>query len=263
MTGEGEIQEILDFGLTMAFNSGRIARKYFRSSLTISSKSEDNFDPVTEADRKIEQYLSSKIRRAYPQHGIVGEEFGSQQGNRYTWIIDPIDGTRGFVTGTPMWGSLIGFMEDNDPLIGIMHQPFIKETFFANKKKCWHKSGKLIRPLRCRETENIEQAILCCTHPAMFSMNNDAEAFSRVESVTRFSRFGSDCYGYCLLAAGFVDIVIEAGLQIYDIIPLIPIIESAGGVVTCWDGGPAQRGGNIVATANPGLHEKVLTLLNK
>jgi myo-inositol-1(or 4)-monophosphatase len=262
MTGEDELQEILDFGLSLAINSGRIARKYFRSALTVSSKSEISFDPVTEADRKIEQFLSSNIKQTYPQHSIVGEEFGTQQGNRYTWIIDPIDGTRGFITGTPMWGSLIGFMEESQPLMGIMHQPFIRETFYADNKNSWYKSGKTVRKITCRDTEQIDQAILFCTHPAMFSQKSDAEAFSRIESMARFSRFGSDCYGYCLLAAGFVDIVIEAGLQAFDIIPLIPVIESAGGVVSCWDGSSALDGGNIIAAANPKLHEKVLSLLN-
>lgn len=263
MSDQSELDEILEFGVSIAGNSGRIARRYFRSSLAVENKSEVRFDPVTEADRKIERYLRRKIRQKYPEHGLVGEEQGSEAGNEYTWIIDPVDGTRGFITGSPMWGTLLGFMDRESPLAGIMHQPFIRETFYADTRASWWCSGKKLRRLECRDTARISNAILYCTHPAMFEDAGDREAYSRVEADCRFSRYGADCYGYCLLAAGFADIVIEADLQPYDIIPLIPIVESAGGVVSNWNGGPAREGGRIVAAANPVLHEQALGLLNK
>ena len=262
MISHKEMQEIMDFALSIAAGSGRIARKYFRSSLVVDSKSEIRFDPVTEADRKIETYLCNKIKTRYPTHGIIGEENGGKKGDKFTWVIDPIDGTRGYISGSPMWGTLIGLMNDSGPVMGLMHQPFLRETFFANLKGAWWKVGTKTRKLKTTNTEEIGKAILYCTHPSMFTNKNESESFKKIESMSRYSRYGGDCYGYCLLAAGFVDLVIEADLKPYDIIPLIPIVESAGGIITNWEGNSSEYGGRVIAAANKDLHKKALSIMN-
>jgi histidinol phosphatase-like enzyme (inositol monophosphatase family) len=259
-----ELQQLTDFAVTIAVQSGRIARQYFRTSALVTNKSDSDFDPVTEADRRIEKFLRKKIQDHYPRHNIIGEEHGSTgTGGRYTWIIDPIDGTRGFVSGSPMWGTLIGVSEGDTPLLGLMHQPFIRETFFANLNGAWWKRGNLSRKIATRKITKVADAILYCTHPSMFANKTEQQAFKRVESSCQYSRYGGDCYGYCLLAAGFVDLVIEADLKPYDIIPLIPLIESAGGVVTDWAGRPPFDGGKILAAGNRQLHRAAIALLQE
>lgn len=256
-----DVSEMLHFAVDLIEDAGEIAMKYFRTGLSVDNKSARHFDPVTEADRGIESFLREKISARYPGHSIVGEEYGVTKGNSIKWYLDPIDGTRGFISGSPMWGSLIGVMENETCLFGVVHQPFLKETFYGGAAGAFMRTIKDTRPISTRATIEIGQAILYCTHPAMFRDAKDKAAFDRVDSACQFSRFGSDCYGYCLLAAGFADLVIESGLNSYDIVPHIPIIEAAGGVVTDWEGGSAYKGGNVVAAANAELHEKVLDLL--
>ena len=257
-----DINKLLDFAVSIIIRSGRISRKYFRTGVEISNKSNRTFDPVTVADREVEAFLRKQIEKNYPDHGIYGEEHGHKSGNAYTWFIDPIDGTKGYISGAPMWGSLLGVMKNKRPLIGIMHQPFVGETFFADGSNAWWKHGNKRRILKTSTVKLPEKAILYCTHPAMFENRKDQKQFKRVEAAVKNSRFGGDCYGYCLLAAGYVDVVIEAGLKPYDIVPLIPIIKSAGGVVTDWEGNPAVNGGKVVAAANKRLHGNILSILN-
>lgn len=256
-------QQLMEFAVKIAIASGNIARKYFRTPVSVDSKSKQQFDPVTVADREIEQFLRNKIRKHYPDHGIIGEEQGVTAGNSSTWVIDPIDGTRGFISGTPMWGTLLGLLNNGKPALGLMHQPFVRETFYADRNAAWLRQGTTVRQLSTRPTRKLGEAILFCTHPSMFDQAADRNAFARIESACRYSRFGSDCYGYCLLAAGFVDLVVEADLKPYDIIPLIPLIESAGGVVTDWQGKTPMNGGRIIAAANRRLHRAALELLNE
>lgn len=263
MRKDRQQQQMLEFAVKIAIASGSIARKYFRSSIQVDTKSKHRFDPVTEADRQIEKFLRNKILKQYPDHGILGEEQGATPGNACTWVIDPIDGTRGFITGAPMWGTLLGLVENGRTLFGLMHQPFIRETFYADRSGAWLKRGSTIQSLRTRSTHKLEDAIVCVTHPAMFPTVSDRKAFARLESASRASRYGTDCYGYCLLAAGFVDLVVEADLQTYDILPLIPLINSAGGVVTDWEGNPAVNGGRVIAAANRRLHRSALQLLKQ
>lgn len=256
-------QQLLEFAVKIAIASGSIARKYFRTPVKVDTKSKLRFDPVTTADREIEQFLRDKIRKQFPDHGIIGEEQGQTEGGAWTWIIDPIDGTRGFIAGAPMWGTLLGLLKQDRPVLGLMHQPFVRETFYADRTGAWLKQGKTIRPLGTRDTRKLADAIVCCTHPALFKTASDKAAYARLEAECRYSRYGTDCYGYCLLAAGFIDLVVEADLQAYDIIPLIPVIESAGGVVTDWQGNPPLRGGKVIAAANRSLHRTALKLLTR
>jgi histidinol phosphatase-like enzyme (inositol monophosphatase family) len=235
----------------------------FRQEGAVSNKLTSGFDPVTEADREAEQAIRKIIRAEYPDHGILGEEFGSENGSSpYIWVIDPIDGTRSFISGVPLWGTLVGLTIDGDAVAGMMAQPFTKELFYANGSGSRYEGPTGKRKLTTRKTVVLEKATLCTTTPALF-FGGRREAYNRLEATVRLSRYGTDCYAYAMVAAGHVDLVVEVGLQSYDIVALIPLIEKAGGMVTNWDGGPAENGGEIVAAATPQLHEAALKLLHE
>ncbi len=255
-----EISAALEFATDIVEQAGQIALGYFRRPLTVENKLDDGgFDPVTVADREIEQFLVSRIRARFPDHGIVGEEHGVHEGRSpYSWIIDPIDGTRAFISGVPAWGILLGLRENERCIAGLVHQPYLEETFCGSARQ-----GLLLRRgerrvLASRREARLADAILYCTHPGMFGNEADLAAFQRVAQQCRLMRYGGDCYSYCLLALGQVDLVIEGGLQAYDIQPLIPIIEAAGGVVTGPAGEDASNGGFVIAAANRTLHHEAL-----
>ena len=229
----------------------------FRSKLGIVNKLDAGFDPVTEADREAERAIRALIEARYPEHGIVGEEFGIARPNAdLQWIIDPIDGTRAFISGLPVWGTLIGLYERGVPVAGVMDQPFTKERYLA--------VGGMARlggeALKTKSTARLEDATLMTTSPHLFQADWEQSYFD-VERRVKLFRYGCDCYAYCLLAGGHVDLVIESGLNVYDIAALIPIIEAAGGVVTSWSGENASQGGSILAAANADLHRQAVELL--
>ena len=234
----------------------------FRQPGAVSNKLSGGFDPVTEADREAEQAIRAEIRRQFPDHGIIGEEFGAENStSRYLWVIDPIDGTRSFISGVPLWGTLVGLTVDGAAVAGMMAQPFTRELFYANDSGA-HYDGPLgARKLQTRRGVTLNEATLCTTTPSLF-LGGRREAYNRLELAVQLARYGTDCYAYAMIAAGYVDLVVEVGLQSYDIVALIPIIEKAGGKVTNWDGGPAENGGEIVAAGSPDLHEAALGLLH-
>jgi histidinol phosphatase-like enzyme (inositol monophosphatase family) len=235
----------------------------FRSNGAVSNKLEGGFDPVTEADREAEKVIREMIRAAFPEHGIVGEEFGAENAHgRHVWVIDPIDGTRAFISGLPLWGTLVGLLEDGRAVAGMMSQPFTGELFRASAGAGSMEWPGGERRLAVRRTKQLEDALLCTTTPALFEGSQRA-AYDRVEASVRLARYGTDCYAYAMLSAGQVDLVVETGLQPYDIVALVPLIEAAGGVVSTWTGGRPESGGDIVAAATPQLHEAVLALLNR
>ncbi len=241
---------------------------FFRTSLAAEDKSAGGaFDPVTEADRAAESAMRRLIIDTFPHHGIIGEEFGSiREDADYVWVLDPIDGTKSFIAGLPTWGSLIGLLHKGVPTYGMLAQPFTRERFIGDGAGAlWRGLGSNHKPverkLTARLCDSLASATLLTTSPLLFP-EPKLEAFRRVESQVRLSRYGGDCYAYAMVAGGHADCVIESGLKIYDIAPLIPIIEGAGGVVTTWDGGDATRGGDIVASGCAGLHKTVLELLH-
>jgi myo-inositol-1(or 4)-monophosphatase len=257
-------RDIAEFAVATAEEAGRIALRYFRTDLAVTNKAKKRvFDPVTQADREVEACIRARIMERYPGHRIVGEEFGAEGDTAApAWLIDPIDGTRTFISGSPMWGVLLGFMDGAQPVAGLMHQPFVGETFVGVRGDgAWLVRGGQWQKLAVRRTDAVADATVVCTHPAMFRTVPELDTFRRVEAACRLSRYGTECYGYCLLAAGFVDIVIEADLEPYDIVPLIPVVEAAGGVVSNWRGAAAIAGGGVVACATRKLHEQVLKLL--
>jgi len=259
-----ELAAYLDFARELAIVAGAAILRHFRVAIEVENKGDArDYDPVTEADRAAERVIREGIGRRYPGHGIRGEEHGlSGGGSPLTWVIDPIDGTRSFVLGQLHWGTLIALNDGARPVLGVMHQPFVGETFSAvvGGAARWQRGGAS-RALRTRRCPRLEEAMLACTTPEMFESAREREAFDRVRSRVRLTRFGSDCYGYCLLAMGLIDLVVEADLQAYDVQALIPIVEGAGGVITRWDGSACDEGGGVVACGDPALHGEVLRLL--
>lgn len=259
-----------DFINELAQVSGEAILPFFRSSIGADDKSAGNgaFDPVTEADRAAEAAMRGLIKRSFPSHGIIGEEFGSENPDaEYVWVLDPIDGTKSFISGLPVWGTLIALQHRGRPCYGMMHQPFTRERFVGDGGgSTWRgpaiKGTQLTeRRLRTRSCADLGAATVMTTHPSLLQ-EGTLEPFRRVEARARLSRYGGDCYAYCMLAAGHVDLVIESGLKPYDIAALIPIIEGAGGVVTTWTGGDPAKGGSIIAAGDKRIHGAALELLN-
>lgn len=258
--------EFLEFAVRMAHAAGDVILPHFRERIDIDDKGggAGRYDPVTIADRDAEATIRDGILRVYPDHGIRGEEHGFRPGrSRYTWVIDPIDGTRSFILGQMHWGTLIALHDGERPVVGVCHQPYVGETFaaIADGIAQWRR-GSQHRALATRRCASVDNAVLACTDPTMFATTAERARFDRVSSRARLTRWGGDCYAYCLLAMGFVDVVIETSLQAHDIQALMPIVESAGGTVTSWDGGSCAEGGAVVACGDRSLHPRILELLN-
>ena len=234
----------------------------FRTSLAVDNKLAEGFDPVTEADKGAETAIRAVIAQAFPDHAIIGEEWGSSGTSDYTWIIDPVDGTRAFISGAPVWGTLIGFAHKGVAIAGLMSQPFIGETFLAVPGRATYRRAGETQPIRTSGQTELAQSRVFTTTPSLFRTPDLLAKWKAVESATRLQRFGMDCYGYALLAAGHADLVIEPFLNTYDIAALVPIIREAGGAIACWDGTEPTGGGDVVAAATPELLEKALNLIN-
>ncbi|RCL00827.1 MAG: Inositol-1-monophosphatase [Candidatus Tokpelaia sp. JSC188] len=236
---------------------------FFRQLLVIDNKGGHAFDPVTQADIKTERNLRKYIAKKFPDHGIYGEEEGTEGSEKdFIWVIDPIDGTRTFISGIPIWGTLIGLLYKERAVAGMMAQPFTRELFFTTVEGSFFQRGDDVpRQLKVRKTFSLAEATLFSTAPSLFDAKTN-QGFQRLEATVRFTRFGTDCYAFAMLAAGFIDLVIETGLKPYDVVALIPIIEKAGGVITQWNGRPAEEGGNIIAAATLQLYESALQKLH-
>jgi len=261
-----EFQAIVRVAHELADISGPVILKHFRKAVPVENKAAGGaFDPVTKADRGAEKAIVQALAAKMPNDGVVGEEFGTKPGTSpYQWVIDPIDGTRSFIIGSPLWGTLIGVLRDAKPFFGLMDQPFTGERFWSGDRASYHSvGGGRPQRLKTRSCANLEDAVLASTHPDLFEGDDQVAALNRIKAVARLTRYGGDCYNYCLLAAGFIDIVLETNLKPYDIVALIPIIERAGGRVTTWAGGDAASGGDVVACGDARLHETVLKLINK
>ena len=234
----------------------------FRTILAVDNKYEVGFDPVTEADRAAETAIRAVISEAFPDHAIIGEEWGSSGDSPYSWIIDPIDGTRSFISGVPVWGTLIGLAHEGVAIAGLMSQPFIGETFLAVPGRAtYRRHGDDAAPIRTSGQTELAPSRVFTTTPSLFRTPELMSKWKAIESATRLQRFGTDCYGYALLASGHADIVIEPFLNTYDIAALVPIIRQAGGAIACWDGSEPTGGGDVVAAATPELLEKALALV--
>jgi myo-inositol-1(or 4)-monophosphatase len=237
---------------------------FFRTAIQAQNKSTGGmFDPVTEADHAAEAAMRQLIQANFPDHGIIGEEFAPVHSEaEYVWVLDPIDGTSSFISGLPVWGTLIGLLHNSCPVYGMMVQPFTQERFYGDGRGATWRGPlkKTERKLATRGCSDLAAATLMTTSPLLYS-SDKLEAFRRVERKVRLSRYGGDCYAFAMLASGQVDCVIESNLKPYDIVALVPIIEGAGGIVTCWDGSSPAQGGDVLASCCASLHDEALRLL--
>jgi myo-inositol-1(or 4)-monophosphatase len=247
----------------LAAASGDAILPFFRTTLGIDNKAGVGaFDPVTAADRAGETAMRTLIRANFPDHGIIGEEFGDERADaEYVWVLDPIDGTKSFIGGMPVWGTLIALTRRGEPIYGMMHQPFVRERFAGDGGAARYRGPNGERALHVRRCATLGEATLMTTSPLLMN-EADRGRFQNVERVVRLSRYGGDCYAYCMLAAGHIDLVIETELKPYDILPLIPIIRGAGGIATTWDGKPVTAGGRVVVAGDPRVHAAALEALN-
>ena len=239
---------------------------YFRQSISVDDKQEgqSGYDPVTVADRDGEQAMRAAIRARYSGHGIFGEEYGFEPGSSgLTWVLDPIDGTRSFVAGMLHWGVVAGLFDGEKTVLGGVYQPVTDELFTGDGRAAWCASEGRERKLSVRACAGLDEAVLCCTHPDVFSDATDLKAFHAVKERARLSRYGGDCYLYCLLAMGCIDLCVEAALKPYDIQGLIPLVRGAGGIITTWDGGAPEHGGRIVAAGDARVHAEACKLLTE
>lgn len=225
------------------------------------SKESDSYDPVTVADRASEAAMRAILADQRPDDAILGEEEGTKDGTSgLTWVLDPIDGTRGFVSGTPTWGVLIALCDANGPLYGIIDQPYIGERFEGGFGR-----SRVIGPLGeqalgVSASASLAAATLFTTFPEVGTAQ-ERQAFEAVRDKVQLVRYGCDCYAYALLAAGQIDLVIEAGLQSYDIAAPVAVVQAAGGVITDWNGGPVHEGGRAIAASSPALHAEAMALM--
>ena len=236
---------------------------HFRKpGLSADSKDQDRFDPVTVADRLAEERMRAVLGQRRPEDAILGEEYGGRAGTSgLTWVLDPIDGTRGYLSGTPTWGVLISVADESGPIYGLIDQPYIRERFEGGFGLARGLGPSGAFALASRAPRPLADAILLSTFPEVGTADEHA-AFRHVADGVRLVRYGMDCYGYALIAAGQVDLVIEAGLQPYDVQAPIAVIEAAGGVVTDWQGGMCHQGGQVLAAANRAVHAEAMALLN-
>lgn len=256
-----DLPRLLTFADTLADAARTAIMPLFRAPHVCEDKGGGRFDPVTEADQASERAMRVLIEREFPEHSILGEEYGGTLASEgYQWILDPIDGTRAFISGLPTWGVLIGLYHDGRPLLGVMDQPYLDERY-----RGWMDGANVAargetKPLRVRDCTGLSEATLSTTDPYLFD-GAEAEAFARVRKAAKLTRYGCDCYAYCMLAAGHIDCVIENNLKPFDIAALIPIVTGAGGGMVNWEGGDASGGGRVLAWGDARTRDVAMKLL--
>ena len=246
-----------------ARDAGAVILPHFRNPIAVENKGSDGtYDPVTIADKAAESVIRAGIERRFPTHGIFGEELGHQSGAGLTWVIDPIDGTRAFVTGMVHWGVLIALFDGEAPVLGVMYQPFTDELFAGNNDVARYRRGTVERTMKVRSCASVAQAVLASTSPQVFGSTQEQAGFRALRRRAQLTRWGGDCYQYCMIAMGYVDVAAEAGLKPYDVQALMPIIRGAGGIVTTWEGGDASMGGRVIASGDARVHREAMALLS-
>lgn len=256
-----DIPHLLDFADTLADAARAAILPYFRAAHTISDKGGGRFDPVTDADEAAERAMRELITAEFPDHSVLGEEYGGTLASEgYQWILDPIDGTRAFISGLPTWGVLIGLYYEGRPLIGVMDQPYLDERYRGWMQSANVTARGVTKRLKTRACASLAEATLSTTDPYLFH-DAEADAFARARNAAKLTRYGYDCYAYCMLAAGHIDVVIENGLKAFDIAALIPIVTGAGGGVCAWDGANANAGGRVLAWGDARVRDEAVALL--
>ena len=251
--------EFIALAERMAEASGKIVRRYFRTSVEIITKADAS--PVTIADRETETALRQMVKLAYPDHGLIGEEFPAERADaEFVWVFDPIDGTKSFITGRPLFGTLIALLHRGLPILGVIDHPALGERWIGAAGRATTFQGRSVKVRRCGD---LGRAVLAASSPHMFGTEGAAEAFGRVQRVAGLTLYGADCYAYGLVASGFHDLVVEANNGIHDFLPLVPVIEGAGGIITDWEGRKlgVESGDKVLAAGDRRMHEAALALL--
>ena len=249
------MQEFVDFSKALASASGDIITSYFRSDFAVETKSDES--PVTIADKQAEEIMREMIMKEYPAHGIIGEEFGDHNEDaEYQWVLDPIDGTKSFVGGTFLFGTLIGLMKDGQPIVGTIHHPLTSHLLIGTGDET-RLNGEIVK---VRDTRKLRDAVMLYSDFIHVGQYQNGIAFQQLMGRTRYNRTWGDCHGYFLLATGYADIMLDPIMHLWDIVALIPVVEGAGGKITSWNGGPPLSGNGIIASNGP-LHSQVLRVL--
>jgi histidinol phosphatase-like enzyme (inositol monophosphatase family) len=259
MTAERCPDEFIALAGQLADASGAIIRPYFRTPISVDTKADDS--PVTIADREAETVMRTIIEDAYPDHGIFGEEHGFVRTEaEFAWVLDPIDGTKAFISGMPIFGTLIALMRNGKPILGIIDQPISGERWVGAAGTPTTLNGA---PIATRKDSTLATATNYTTHPDMFKTDDERTRVAAMAAQVAVSRYGGDCYAYGLLATGYVDLVTEASLKIYDFMALVPVVEGAGGIMTDWSGAPLDRhsDGHVLAAANETCHREAMAYL--
>ncbi|TVS18585.1 MAG: inositol monophosphatase family protein [Gammaproteobacteria bacterium] len=255
--------ELERFARTLIEDAGQLALDHFRRQPEVTDKSPAGaaLDPVTAADRAVEARIREGIRARYPDHGLFGEEAEDEPGSSdFAWMIDPIDGTRGFMSGFVHWGVLLALRHRSEPVLGLVHQPYTGETWSGAALGAHFYRGAEVAPMRTRDCGTLGAVVLATTDPYLFE-GAEAAAFESLRQQVRLTRYGADCYAYCMLAMGQLDLVVESGLKPWDVQALIPIITAAGGVISNWRGGDCRDGGQVLAAGDAVLHRAALARL--
>ena len=256
--------KLIDLALKLADESGPIVLNYFRKSLSVEFKSDDS--PVTKADKEAESALRRLLSKETPNFGILGEEYGEERINsEYVWVIDPIDGTRAFINGIPLFGTLIALTHHGKPILGLVDHPALKERWLGVDGRPtlhWGRGDEGV-PVKSRDCGTISKALLCASSPEMFS-KNQLNQFNLVSDAARDTRCGTDCYGYSMLASGQTDLVVEAGMQPYDYLAHVVVVSGAGGKITDWEGKELTLNSSdtVVAAGSPKIHEQIIQLFS-
>ena len=246
----------LEFAVETAWQAGRITLRYFQTGTEVLAKADAS--PITAADREAEQLVRERLARYYPQDSLLGEEFGEvNTGARRRWIVDPIDGTRSFVRGVPLYGVMLALEEEGEAVLGVLHFPALSETVWAAQGAgCWVDG----RRARVSDTADLSEALVCATDSALFDMTERGEAWQRLGANVGMTRTWGDCYGYALVATGRAEAMVDPTMSVWDSAALKPVIEEAGGLFTDWQGESTHLGGSAVAT-NAALATEIRSLL--
>ena len=253
---ETNIRFLNRFANYLADEARKISMFYFKKKIKVNNKNKKDFDPVTAADIGVQKKINKLINKQFPNHSILGEEDSIMKNSIYEWCVDPIDGTKSYIQGVPLWGTLISLSRDNKIILGVADIPALDERYIGYSKLSYKIVHNKKTVLKVRNTKKLKESILNTTSPYVFANKNDQKSFEKLSKKVKSTRLGGDCYSYCLLADGLIDIVVESGLKPWDIRALVPIIENAGGIINTWESKTVADGGRIIATTNKELFKK-------